>query len=1129
MAQSNKVFVSPGVYTSERDLSFVAQSVGVTTLGIAGETQKGPAFEPIFISSYNEFETYFSGTTPEKFINTKIPKYEAPYIAKSYLQQSNQLFVSRILGLSGYDAGPSWSIKINANMNSETVSLSSCTTYCSGGEYLTSGCTVQPPVTFTINFTGDTCSLSGIIISGDSNYNSIIGQFATEEYEQFNGSISTLEEDLKEQIFGVMSSTGTSGSSVYYFGSIPASATTVSPLSAYTASTNAVNVFSVADPVSLDELNSRLNDSWYFAAFNQFAPNVTVLPNGESVTPNYSGISFYSVVNDLVFSGQVCTTGSTSTTTSTTTDPCAAPIPSQTPVGPVVTCCNYFTGTLTGTIYTFFGKQFNDYQDLVVATLRSRGLSNYIGTNGPVYEVSLLNYVGLDCTTNSYELVQKNPFMPFAITGFTDAGQYFNFKASMSNTDKNFIDRVFGSANFSKPKNEVPLFVEENYSNLLTYGWNKGYVRGLQCNLLALDSTRSNDGNSIGWYLDRYQTPLTPFLVSELRGNKVFKLFKFHSISDGTNANTEIKVSIANISFVNGTFDVLVRNYNDTDQNPVIIEKFSNCSMNPSLNNFVAKRIGTADGEYELKSKYVMVELSDEYPADALPCGFEGYLMREYDAETPPFVVYKTKYDFPGEVIYNPPFGTLAGSEDSFRSSGDRIRNTYLGISSEIPADPDFFYYKGKKNTSSVELCTSETSDSWMYLTKGFHMDINASVIKIAPEFVTSGKSAYDVGVTTFTSEPTSASNPYYRLQSRKFTLYFQNGFDGWDIYTESRTNTDRFQLGGSGYQNGACPSVRYPDATGVGLFKQISVNDTFTDYANTDFYAYLYGIRQFANPDATTINALVTPGIDFVNNIQLIEDTITMVEQERADSLYIMTTPDMNMFVPTASDPADFYTPTDIVDQLEAANIDSNYSATYYPWILVKDTVNNTQIYIPATGEVCRNLALTDNIAFPWFATAGYTRGIVNSVKARKKLTQEDRDTLYQGRINPIATFSDVGTVIWGNKTLQVAESALDRINVRRLLLQTRKLISAVAVRLLFEQNDSKVRQDFLDSVNPILDSIRRDRGLYDFRVTVSSTPEDLDRNQLVGKIYIKPTRSLEFIDIEFLITPTGASFENI
>ncbi len=190
---------------------------------------------------------------------------------------------------------------------------------------------------------------------------------------------------------------------------------------------------------------------------------------------------------------------------------------------------------------------------------------------------------------------------------------------------------------------------------------------------------------------------------------------------------------------------------------------------------------------------------------------------------------------------------------------------------------------------------------------------------------------------------------------------------------------------------------------------------------------------------------------------------------------------------------------------------------------------MNNTQIYIPPTAEVVRNLALTDNIAFPWFATAGYTRGIVNSIKARKKLTQEDRDVLYNGRLNQISTFSDINTVIWGNKTLQVRDSALNRINVRRLLLQARKLISAVSVRLLFEQNDAKVRQDFLDAVNPILDAIRRDRGLYDFRATVSSDPADLDRNQLTGKIYIKPTKSLEFIDITFYITPTGASFENI
>ena len=343
------------------------------------------------------------------------------------------------------------------------------------------------------------------------------------------------------------------------------------------------------------------------------------------------------------------------------------------------------------------------------------------------------------------------------------------------------------------------------------------------------------------------------------------------------------------------------------------------------------------------------------------------------------------------------------------------------------------------------------------------------------------------------------------------------------------RTNGDTFILGNNGYLRGAAPSVRFPSATGWGAFKTI-VGPDKQDWGNTDYYAYLWGQWTFVNPEAVNINVFTTTGIDYVNNSNLVEEAIDMIETDRADSIYICTTPDYNMFVNTTSNfTTDFIYPQEATENLEDTGIDSNYTATYYPWILTRDTVNNTQIYLPPTAEVVRNLALTDNISFPWFASAGYTRGLVNGIKARKKLTQDDRDILYKGRINPIATFSDVGTVIWGNKTTQVKQSALDRINVRRLLLQARKLISAVAVRLLFEQNDDQVRQEFLDSVNPILDSIRRDRGLIDFRVVVQNTPEDLDNNTLVGKIYLKPTRALEFIDIEFLITPTGASFEDI
>ena len=468
-----------------------------------------------------------------------------------------------------------------------------------------------------------------------------------------------------------------------------------------------------------------------------------------------------------------------------------------------------------------------------------------------------------------------------------------------------------------------------------------------------------------------------------------------------------------------------------------------------------------------------------------------------------------------------------SGADDAIRSNGDKVRRTYLGISDSVGVDTDFLQYKGKQLPLSV--CTDSTGDDWAYKTRGYHMDVNASALTISSNYTTSGTPLFFVGASPFTSDPQNESNQYYRLFARKFTLLCTGGFDGWDIYREYRTNADRFVLGRSGYLKGACPSIKYPTATGWGAFKQITVGDNTIEYGNTDYYAYLLGINTFSNPEAVNINLFVTPGIDYLNNSDLVEGAIQMIEFDRADSLYICTTPDYNLFTPTVGEPTDIIYPQESVDNLEGTGIDSNYTATYYPWVLTRDSVNNTQIYLPPTAEVTRNLALTDNIAFPWFAAAGYTRGLVNAIKARKKLTQEDRDTLYKGRINPIATFSDVGTVIWGNKTLQIRESALDRINVRRLLLQARKLISAVSVRLLFEQNDAKVRQDFLDAVNPILDAIRRDRGLYDFRVTVSSDAADLDRNQLTGKIYIKPTKSLEFIDITFYITPTGASFENI
>ena len=1066
MATNQKVFVSPGVYTSETDLSFVAQSVGVTTLGIVGETLKGPAFEPIFITSYDEFTTLFGPTSPEKFVNTQIPKYEAAYIAKSYLQQSNQLFVTRILGLSGYDAGPSWSFTTIANVNPTTIARSGSS------------------VDFNFTFSGNS---GGTITLTQASMPSIIWNNLDTVYTQFNGSTSTLRTDIEAQIMAIADASGTtSASTVYVYGAIDSADLTALTASTFTGLTN---VFGVSDfNNSSITYSAESNDEWYYATFDKTGSTA-------SQTSLYSGYSFFNYASFI--------SGST------------AAYPT-------------FSGVMSGSVYYYSGTSYTEYDNVVVATLRSRGISLYNATTaGPRYQVSGLTDLGLNLA-NSYSGLTSNPYATFAITGTTYEGDNFSFETSFSSSDSEYITKVLSVTNFAKSRLEVPVFVEEIYQTMLNWSYNNGYIRGINPNFTALPEARGGDVTSIANNLFQYQSPKTPWVVSELRGNKVYNLFKFVSISDGDAANTQIKISIMNMSFNNSTFDIMIRDFFDTDANPVVLEKFTNCNMDPASNSFVAKKIGSSDGEYPLNSAFVMLELSEEFPIDALPCGFEGYTMRDYQGDIQsPIPIYKTEYYFPGQVIYNPPFGTTAGGSNVVTSSGDNVRRTFLGFSNTIGIDESFFQFKGFQNI--LDHCDTNVENPYNYRTKGFHMDSGATAVTIANTFMTSGQTAFEVGDASFNVEPTDPANPYYRLFARKFTVCFAGGFDGWDIYRESRTNGDEFILGSAGYLKGACPTSRYPSATGWGAFRDYTAGDITSNWGNSDYYAYQLGIATFANPEATNINVFVTPGIDYVNNSNLVEYAVDMVEDDRADSIYICTTPDYDMFLPTTYDNIGVIYPTEAVDNLETTGIDSNYTATYYPWILVRDTVNNTQIYIPATGEVCRNLALTDNIAFPWYASAGYTRGLVNSVKARLKLTQENRDTLYKGRINPIATFSDVGTVIWGNKTLQVAESALDRLNVRRLLLQARKLISAVAVRLLFEQNDEIVRQQFLDSVNPIMDSIRRDRGVYDFRVTVSSSPEDLDRNTLTGKIYLKPTKSLEFIDIEFLITPAGATFENI
>jgi phage tail sheath protein FI len=213
-----------------------------------------------------------------------------------------------------------------------------------------------------------------------------------------------------------------------------------------------------------------------------------------------------------------------------------------------------------------------------------------------------------------------------------------------------------------------------------------------------------------------------------------------------------------------------------------------------------------------------------------------------------------------------------------------------------------------------------------------------------------------------------------------------------------------------------------------------------------------------------------------------------------------------------------------------QAASVDSNYVGSYYPWVKTVDTNTNKLISVPPSVLLPAVYAANDAIAAEWFAPAGLNRGgIVGAVSVLNRLTHSERDTLYENKVNPIATFPGQGIVAFGQKTLQDKASALDRINVRRLLIAVKKYIASSTRYLVFENNTAATRNRFLSIVNPYLESIQQRNGLYAFKVVMddsNNTPDVIDRNIMVGEIYLQPTKTAEFIVLDFNILPTGAAF---
>jgi len=583
--------------------------------------------------------------------------------------------------------------------------------------------------------------------------------------------------------------------------------------------------------------------------------------------------------------------------------------------------------------------------------------------------------------------------------------------------------------------------------------------------------------NLSGSVYGTYSPASTPWVTSQnISGQSPTPLFKFITTGDGTDTNTAYKISIINNTLPGdnpasdyGLFTIVIRDYSDTDQRPVVLESYSNCSLDPDSPSYIARKIGnkyyevdqtsgeiSQKGDYDNVSKYVYVEVDSDVAAKGVvpslkPFGFQGMsqtLAGQYSLPTASFIISSPTIN----GLYN--------------------KKVYYGW--------NFASVDNANYTKPIP------SGSTVIANSNFNLDNS---------FVHPSASKTDSN-STFTGGSSISGSTFKGLDVQnilKFSVPFQGGFDGMDPALTKKVGSSILSTNVFGFD--------------------CSIQGT----AGSD--AYIKALNALGNGDQYDINLLVVPGPTIADHPVVLNSAIEVAE-DRGDTFIIADPVVQGQSLGAA------------VQAISDSGIDSSYVASYWPWVKILDTDKNKPVWVPPSVVIPGVHAYNDTVAYEWFAPAGLNRGGISAaIDIETKLSFTQRDNLYENRINPIATFPNQGICVWGQKTLQAKPSALDRINVRRLLIALKKFIASSTRYLVFENNTTQTRQKFINIVNPYLTTVQQRQGLYAFRVVMdetNNTPDVIDRNILYGQIYIQPAKAAEFIVIDFNILPTGATFDN-
>ena len=625
--------------------------------------------------------------------------------------------------------------------------------------------------------------------------------------------------------------------------------------------------------------------------------------------------------------------------------------------------------------------------------------------------------------------------------------------------------------------------------------------------------------------------------------DQALKLFRLKGRGHGEWLHKNVKISIEKIRYSNtqttdfGSFSVVLRSLTDTDSNPVVLERFDNLTLDPRSPNYISRKIGDQYyewneserrlrlyGEYANQSKFIYVsdinEGNIQNVNSLIPFGYFG----------PPNFASVTNWSGSASdpavsnsyISTGNTFGT--GSDGGFLSASYEqltaslewpvVRLRHSASDGGLSDQTDACF--GMQTTRTVGATRGDASTKdyhRLWLASGWGGDgtglVEYSYIFTMDDVVADTARAYYSSGSRASETSKTAVDDYKGLIDLgydKFTMPLWGGFDGFDI-----TKPDPMYNGGM---------------------------TLATELNNYAYNTYKRAIDTVADPEFVDMNLLASPGL---TNTGLTTHMIDVCEA-RADALALIDLP--NVYIPSHEayypDLADRQgsAPSSAATSLRDRQIDSSYGATFYPWVQTVDEGTGQALWIPPSVAMMGVLASSERSSQIWFAPAGFNRGGLSDGAAgipvtsvSRRLTSKERDTLYEARINPIASFPSTGIVVFGQKTLQERPSALDRINVRRLVIYLKKQISILSTQILFEQNVQATWNRFKGLIEPFLANVKTQFGITDYRLILderTTTPDLVDQNVVYAKIMIKPARAIEYIAIDFIVASTGASFDD-